>query len=224
MNKIFFILCSAIFLSLLTVRGFSQGKADSLKVFVKGDTLRKQLTTDTIKRKLALDSIQTVEILKKLIESDSVRHKLKTDTIKKRVALDSLQTKNLLEKLLTNVIKQKKETKEDIEYEVDGLIVPNTISRAGRDFYDIFFSKWEAPKGVKNFIIIIKEKPIPQMGTEISIIVKEMEIFKEKIQPRYDIIEDYAKYAIDVVKDFLKHYTLIQKELSGEDMSGSGMF
>lgn len=224
MNKIIHILCSAAFLLLSTVSGFSQGKVDSLKVFVNGDTLRKQITTDTIKRKLALDSIQTVEILKKLIESDSVRHKLKTDTVKKRVALDSIQTKNLLEKLLSKAIKQKKETKEDIEYEVDGMIVPNTISRAGRDFYDIFFSKWVTPKGVRNFIIEIREKPIPQMGTEITIIVKDIEIFQEKVQPRYDIIEEYAKFAINVVRDFLKHYNEIQKELNGEDMSGSGMF
>jgi len=224
MNKIIHILCSALLLSLLANSGFSQGKIDSLKNLIKRDTVRKQIKSDTIKKKVLLDSLQTEKVLKKLIESDSIRYKLKTNTLKKRLVLDSLQTKKILEKFMTDILKQKKETTSDIDYEIDGLIVARTITRAGRDFYDIFFSKWEVPKGAKNFIIEIKEKPIPQMGTEISIIVKEMEIFKEKIQPRYDIIEEYAKYAIYVVRDFLLNYNAIQKELNGEDLSGSGMF
>lgn len=224
MNKIFLILCSATILSLLTIGGYSQKKNDSLKVLVKGDTLWKNMTADTIKKELRLDSIQTLEILKKLVEKDSARQKLKTDTLKKKIVLDSLQTRKLLEKILTNTKKLKKKTKKDIEYEVDGLIIPNTISRAGRDFYDIFFSKWEAPKGVKNFIIEINEKPHPQMGTEISILVKETEIFKERVQPKYDIIEQYARYAVYLTYKHLSNLKNQELELEGGDLSGSGIF
>lgn len=224
MNKIIYILCLAFLLSLLPNSGFSQEKIDSLKVFLKGDALRKQLTTDTINKMLSLDSIQAKKLLEKLLEKDSIRHKLKTDTIKQKIVLDSIQTKKMLEKFMSEIIKQKRKTKKDIEYEIDGLIVARTISRAGRDFYDIFFSKWEAPKGVKNFIIEIKEKPMPQMGTEITLVVKEIEIFKEKLPPRYDIIEQYAMYGIYVTTEFLKNYSKIQKELNGEDLSGSGIF
>lgn len=225
MNKIIYILCSAFFWSLMTVNGFSQQNGKPEIVKVKSDTLLKLQKSDTIKRKLQLDSIQTLSLLKSIMGADSTRRKLATDTLNKRIKLDSVQTKRLLEKFMSDIVKKKKKkTKKDIEYEVDGLIVARTISRAGRDFYDIFFSKWEPPKGVSNYIIEIIEKPFPQMGTEVSVKIKEVEIFKERLQPRYDIVEQYAGYAIMVSKNFLKRYKEIQKELAGEDLSGSGIF
>ncbi len=215
MNKITYILCSAAVFTLFTNSAFSQKTIDSLENIIKSDTINK---------KVILDSFHSQKILKKFIEHDSIRYNLKTDTINKKVTLDSIQTKNILDKVMNDILKQKKKTKAYIDYEIDGLIVAKTISRAGRDFYDIFFSKWEAPKGINNYIIEIKEKPIPQMGTEITILVKEFEIFKEKLPPRYDIIEEYAEYAIYLASDFLKNYKKIQKELNGEDLSGSGIF
>lgn len=215
MNKIIFILCSVIFLSPFNYSGFSMEKIYSCE---------NNLSSDPINKIIYPDSLQTKTILEKILARDSLKYKKQTDTVKKRVRLDSTQTKRVLEKYMSEIVKTKKKTQIDIEYEIDGLIVAKTISRAGRDFYDIFYSGWETPKGINNYIIEIKEKPIPQMGTEITLVVKEFVIFQEKLPPRYDVIEEYAKYAIYLVTEFLNNYKKILNELNGDDMSGSGIF
>jgi len=43
--------------------------------------------------------------------------------------------------------------------EIDGLIIDETRSKIGRDFYDMFYHRWIAPNAASNYSILIKELP-----------------------------------------------------------------
>jgi len=110
------------------------------------------------------------------------------------------------------------------EIEVGGLIIDETISKMGHDFYDMFYSQWIAPDVDFNYTIYIKEKPVPGMGSIVSVSVNDDELVSQRIQPRAELIEAVAEYAHRRLQSYLLNYEDIQKQLSGQDLSGSGIY
>ena len=106
--------------------------------------------------------------------------------------------------------------------EIEGLIVDETRTKIGRDFYDIFYNKWTA--NAKDFTITISEKPMPRLGALVSIKINDMDVFRDFVQPRWEAIEERAIAGIQRVKSYLENWEMIQNELQGEDMQGSGIF
>ena len=133
-----------------------------------------------------------------------------------QAALKSLQS--IIEQLNTHKIAN------DVEIEIDGLLVDQTKTKIGRDFYDLFYSKWEAPENSKNYTILISEKPFRLNSTLIEIVINDQLTYQSILQPRYDIIEQLADQAIIYTVDYLQNYEEILLQLSGEDQSGSGIY
>lgn len=126
-----------------------------------------------------------------------------------------------LKKLIESVIKKQQKTN---EVEIDGLLVDDTKTKAGKDFYDLFYGEWEAPKNAKDFTITISEKPFRLTSTIIMVSINDNSVYQAFLQPRMDIIEAITEEAIFNTQSYLTYYEEIMKELNGEDMSGSGIF
>lgn len=135
----------------------------------------------------------------------------------------NMKTQIILEGLLER-LEEKQAERSALDLEVDGLIVDNTVTKMGRDFYDIFMSKWEAPPNAKNFTITIRELPSLGIGTAVVVEINDHQVIEVPLQPRYDIIEEIATYAVGRCYEYLEHYEQIQQELSGDDLSGSGIY
>ncbi|TGE18627.1 CsgE family curli-type amyloid fiber assembly protein [Hymenobacter elongatus] len=87
--------------------------------------------------------------------------------------------------------------------EIEGLVMDQTITKVGHDFYDAFYSIWEAPAEAGDFTIIIHEKPSRGTSTLISVEVNENELLELPLQPKAEVIEEMATYAFEVATDFL---------------------
>ncbi|WP_161888246.1 CsgE family curli-type amyloid fiber assembly protein [Pontibacter russatus] len=87
--------------------------------------------------------------------------------------------------------------------EIDGLIVDETITKIGRDFYETFHRQWEPPPMAKDYIILIKERPMMGNGAFVKVIVNEEEVIEYQLQPRHDLIEEASGYTVSVVYEFL---------------------
>ena len=118
--------------------------------------------------------------------------------------------------------KIQKKTFRDIE--IEGLIVDQTQTKIGHDFYDLFYSNWQPPDNFGDYTIIIEEKPLPQLGTQVTIKINDNEIFQQILQPRYDVIEAMAQYGVELSFNYIQNYEAIQKQLAGDDLQGSGIF
>ncbi len=123
-------------------------------------------------------------------------------------------------KVFTENIKGK--TFKDIE--IEGLIVDQTQTKIGHDFYDLFYSSWQPPDNFGDYTIVIEEKPLPQLGTQVTIKINDNEIFQQILQPRYDVIEAMAQYGVELSFNYIQNYEAIQKQLAGDDLKGSGIF
>ncbi len=111
-----------------------------------------------------------------------------------------------------------------IGLEIDGMIISETISKIGNDFYDIFYSNWNPPPQAKNYTITISEKPFPLQGNLITVKVNDAKTFERFVQPRYESIVESVNQAIQYTANYLINYERIQKDLGGEDLSGTGIF
>src|SRR5688500_17966853 len=109
--------------------------------------------------------------------------------------------------------------------EISELIIDNTFSKAGNDFQQLFNTSWTWPdqKG-EQFIITISEKPSFVNSTIVEISINELKVFENFLQPRYDVLEEVAAQAIDITLQYILNYEDVVKELSGEDLSGSGIY
>jgi curli production assembly/transport component CsgE len=97
------------------------------------------------------------------------------------------------------------------DLEIDGLIVDKTITKIGRDFYEVFQRGWEAPPGARNFTILIEELPSRGNISVVSLSVNEDKLFEQPLQPRYDTIEEVATYMVGVVFEYLVNDQLNQQ-------------
>lgn len=111
-----------------------------------------------------------------------------------------------------------------LDLEIGEMVFDETVTKVGRDFYDEFFTEWSNPTQIKDFSITIKEKPMPGIGTQITVMIDEHEILKQFIRPNQEMIELLAEYTVGLATQYLVNYQEIQAQLQSDDQSGTGIF
>jgi len=140
------------------------------------------------------------------------------DTSQLKEAPESLQ------KLIGEITKQQEQVSKDADLELDGMLFDETKTKSGKDFYDYFYSMWEAPPGARNFSIFITEVPFRLTTTQIEIKINETLVFQSFLQPRADIVEQLAEYAVAQTQMYLANYEELMRQLEGEDQAGTGIY
>jgi hypothetical protein len=83
-----------------------------------------------------------------------------------------------------------------LRLEIDGMVVDETQTKVGRDFYDVFFENWESPEGAFNYTVVVQELPTPGIGTRVLVRVNDEVAFQAQLQPRYEVVEATARQAV----------------------------
>jgi hypothetical protein len=80
---------------------------------------------------------------------------------------------------------------------LDGLVVENTLTKAGRDFYKYFYSEYynRGIQTTKN--IVIEEVPGRMRTTRISIKIDDQLLWQFFSQPKKSFLQNMAKTALD---------------------------
>lgn len=127
---------------------------------------------------------------------------------------------------LQNLVKRVTQLKTGlIEDEIQGgIILDQTKTRSGKDFYDNFTQLFDIPDETFDYVIVIEEKPGMGTTTLISVSVNDIEIFANYLQPRQDLLEESSHDAATMATDFIKNYAQILLEMSNKEQTGSGIF
>lgn len=151
--------------------------------------------------------------------------KIKILLVSKMVNPDSIASQVLAALVLpeeeTQPVKQQETDYENLE--IENFIVDETLSKIGKDFYDLFYIRWNDQVKGGRYSIIISEKALPQRGTQINIKVNDTDVYQSFVQPRYDVIEQSVDQGIYMVFSYLQNYQATQEELKG-DMQGTGIY
>ena len=145
------------------------------------------------------------------------------DTTQLKEAPKSLQKLIDEMKVLKEEVMKEKVSKDD-ELELDGMLSDETKTKSGKDFYDLFYSLWEAPPEARNFLIFITEKPYRLTTTQIEVRINEIIVFISFLQPRADIVEQLAEQAVAQTQMYLANYEEVMRQLEGDDQAGTRIY
>jgi curli production assembly/transport component CsgE len=110
------------------------------------------------------------------------------------------------------------------DFVLNNLVMDETLSKMGRDFYNFFYDNWDPPKTEQSFTIYIREMPSPGMGNMIQVKINYDEIFRQRISPKQEYIKQLARMAVKQSENYIANYEEIQQQLGGEDMEGTGIY
>lgn len=88
--------------------------------------------------------------------------------------------------------------------EIDGLVVDETQTKLGQDFYAGFYSYWQPPEGAINYTITVQEQPMPNIGTRVIVSVNDEVAFQTQLQPREDVVDGAARQAVFFTHRFVQ--------------------
>ena len=136
----------------------------------------------------------------------------------------SAQTEAGTDTLQTLNSQQTKQAIDPLDLEIGEMIFDETITKVGRDFYEIFYNNWSNPTQIKDFSITVKEMPMPGVGTQITVTIDDFELIKQFIRPNQEMIEMLAEYTVSRATQYLVNYQEIQAQLQSADQTGTGIF
>lgn len=114
------------------------------------------------------------------------------------------------------------EAEEELMKEITGLIIEQTMTKIGYEFYENFFIHWEAPEGIKDYNIFINERAGP-WGSWVRVDIDTKTVWEKVLRPRSEEIEEAAKEAVEATKEYLEQYEETKRKLEGGDLIGSGI-
>jgi len=169
------------------------------------------------------DGISEADLREKeiLAAAAAARGKAEKDSI------DTELARSILEKLdSAEAAMIKEEGKIYSDLEITGLIIDETRSKIGRDFYDAFYANWNIQTPInKYYSILIEEKPARGSVSQIIVQVNDNEVMRHFVQFRTSEIEDMAKSAVYRVQRYLAKENEVRNRLREEsDQMGSGIF
>lgn len=141
----------------------------------------------------------------------------KTDSLAKQNDLLQRSLQTLKEQTMVNQLL-------DPALEIDGLIISQTLTKIGVDFYDLFYQRWTAPPTASGYEVRIEELPAPGFGTLIVVKVNETTVYQRVLQPRYDQLEASAVDAVSLIQRHVNNQQRLTQQLYEEDQQGTGIY
>lgn len=120
------------------------------------------------------------------------------------------------------------------------LLLDDTRTKNGRDFYEFFYQGWLSVQTDTTVIsptafsdigeelnVSVDEQPAPGgigTSTVVSISVNDVMIYQQFLQPRLGVIELMAEDAIGALTQYIQNYQEFQRQLGSDDQQGSGIY
>jgi hypothetical protein len=82
---------------------------------------------------------------------------------------------------------------------IGGLVVNQTISPNGYEFFRIFSEVWRTRPDSENYTISIQEMPSKRHGNSVAIFFKQVRVFSGYIPIKYAAIRPLCEQAVDTV-------------------------
>ncbi|MBO3269071.1 hypothetical protein J4D97_00295 [Hymenobacter defluvii] len=97
--------------------------------------------------------------------------------------------------------------------EASGLVMDQTVTKIGHDFYDAFYAGFEAPVGVQDFLVTISERPARGNSALVAVSVNNEDLLEFPLQPRQELVEEAASQAIALAIEYLQTSQEISRQL-----------
>ena len=87
--------------------------------------------------------------------------------------------------------------------EIDGLIIEQSQTKIGHDFFQQFTAQWDPPSSSQEYNIFIIERASPQWGSWVWIKVNDTIVYQGVVKPRYEEIRGAVQTGLAQAMDYL---------------------
>jgi curli production assembly/transport component CsgE len=105
------------------------------------------------------------------------------------------------------------------EVEIGGLLLDNTKSRLGHDFYFKFSQLWHDIPNTQGINVQVIEQIVPRAGTKLSLVLNSRVIYVTHFGRRQSPVKDKVEQAIFILIDAMSQPQYRQDNI---DMAGNG--
>ncbi|MBO0360727.1 hypothetical protein J0X19_22390 [Hymenobacter sp. BT186] len=99
------------------------------------------------------------------------------------------------------------------ETEISGLLIDQTLTKIGHDFYALFYAQWDPPPNLGEFTVLIREKPGRPPSTLIALEVNENLLVELPLSPNYEALEEAVAYGLNAATDYLINARTVGQQL-----------
>ncbi|MEJ6475607.1 CsgE family curli-type amyloid fiber assembly protein [Pseudoalteromonas piscicida] len=107
---------------------------------------------------------------------------------------------------------------EDVE--IDGLVIDQSISRFGHQFYFQFSQLWRDVPNTAGINITVKETVLPRAGTRLEVLMNSRAVYATAMGRRGGSIDERVETAIFTIMDAMARAQYQQN--GSEDLAASG--
>ena len=118
-----------------------------------------------------------------------------------------------LEEALRLLLRADSTSQRPLRLEAEGLVLDQAISKLGHDFYDLFYSLFEAPAGVADFTIVVSERPARANTSLVVLAVNDAELLELPLATRFEQLQELALYAVGTAQDYLTEAQNVSRQL-----------
>lgn len=131
---------------------------------------------------------------------------IRDEQTQKLLAKDSLEINEDFFKKNISVVEKEE------AYEISGLMIDETKSKIGKDFYDLFYIQYNQNPDKSNSAITITELPARGRSGQINIQIDDKVIYSFMTNPSEDYLKEQLDFALRYIKDFNSRKNLIKNE------------
>ncbi|WP_198990495.1 CsgE family curli-type amyloid fiber assembly protein [Hymenobacter sp. BT559] len=94
-----------------------------------------------------------------------------------------------------------------------GLVLDQTITKLGRDFFDMFYVTFEPPAGSTDYTIAITERPGRIGSALVALTVNDVDLFEIPLSPQYEQMMAVAAEAVAAAQSQLLENQRVSRQL-----------
>ena len=100
----------------------------------------------------------------------------------------------------------------DNDMALNNMLLDETRTPIGSDFYERLYQQWEFPRTEENFFVRILERPLPHRGSQIVIEVNHETVHQFMLQPDRERIRNIADATARGLRQYLENYDQMSPE------------
>lgn len=97
--------------------------------------------------------------------------------------------------------------------EAEGLVLDQALTKLGHDFYDLFYSAFEAPPGSAGYTVLVGERPGRGNTSLVVLTVNDNELLEMPLATRFEQLQESVLYAVGTAQEFLAEAQSVNRQL-----------
>ncbi|QKG53944.1 CsgE family curli-type amyloid fiber assembly protein [Hymenobacter sp. BRD67] len=139
------------------------------------------------------------------------RPSAKADTTKQ---LSTRQVEEALRLFLRADSLHQAQVQPGMEAESEGFVLDQTLTKQGRDFYELFFGTMQENTGLGDYTIVVTERPLRGNSSLVAITVNDTELLEMPLPTRAEQQQEAVAAAVDAAREFLQQQQATTTQLA----------